>query len=127
MKIFYFFCFILSACNYHPNDKTAANTKKVSLPPADKLGHGNIDSNAKVTYQIINSTGNSFGYEIFIDKKRFIHQTVVPATSGNKGFKSKRDAQKVAELVSRKIIHGEMPPAISLEEIHKLNLSTEIN
>ena len=127
MKKLYFFCLILSACNYHSPDKTTTKTEKVSLPLRDKLSHENMDSNAKVTYKVFNSIGNSFGYEIFIDDKRFIHQTVVPAIQGNHAFKSKKDAQKVAELVTLKIIHGEMPPTVSIKEIEELNLSTQIN
>lgn len=122
MKILYLLCFFLSACNYHSPDKTATIKEKVTHPPTDQLGHGNMDSNPKVTYQIINSTGNSYGYEIFIDEKRFIHQSVIPAIQGSQGFKSKKDAQKVAELVKQKIIHGEIPPTVSMEEMKKLNL-----
>ena len=50
-----------------------------------------------------------------------IHQTSAPGLPGNEGFKTKTDAEKVAQLVIDKIEKGEMPPTISIDEIKKLN------
>ena len=51
-----------------------------------------------------------------------IHQTSAPALPGNKGFKTKADATKVALLVIEKIKKGEMPPTISIDEMKKLGV-----
>jgi len=51
-----------------------------------------------------------------------IHQTSAPALSGNEGFKTKKDAAKVALLVIEKVKKGEMPPTISIDEMKKLKV-----
>lgn len=76
---------------------------------------------AHFTYQIIKSNNNTFGYEIFCDKKKIIHQPNIPALAGNPGFKTKERAQIVAKLVIKKITKGQMPPTVSVEEMKKLN------
>jgi hypothetical protein len=122
-KIFCFFCFILLACNRPSNNTNTILDERILVRSSHKLPQQDIlNSNVKVTYKIINSIDNTFGYNIFIDDKIFIHQPVIPATIGNQGFKSEQDAKKVAELVIYKIAHGEMPPRVSTEEIKTLSI-----
>ncbi len=77
--------------------------------------------NGHYTYQIIKAKSNTFGYEIFCDKKKIIHQPNIPALKGNAGFKTKERARIVAKLVIKKITKGQMPPTVSVEEMKKLN------
>lgn len=120
-KIFYFFCFILFACNRPSTNTNTILEERTPFPSSHKLPQEDtVDSKVKVTYKIINAVDNTFGYNILIDDKMFIHQPVIPATNGNRGFKRKKDAQKVAELVIHKIMLGEMPPNLSFEEIKQL-------
>ena len=49
-----------------------------------------------------------------------IHQNSIPAVGGNTGFASKQKATKVAKLVIAKIKKGEMPPAVTREEMKKI-------
>ena len=51
-----------------------------------------------------------------------IHQPVIPGLPGNKGFKTKPDAEKVAKLVIEKIRKGQMPPTVTTEEMKKLKV-----
>ena len=41
---------------------------------------------------------------------------------GNEGFKTKADAEKVAQLVIDKIRKGEMPPTVTIKEMKKLKV-----
>lgn len=79
-------------------------------------------TNTNLTYKIIDAPNNTFGYDVFADGRLMIHQTSIPAMPGNEGFKTKEDAEKVAQLVVEKIKRGEMPPTISEEEMKKLNV-----
>jgi hypothetical protein len=45
-----------------------------------------------------------------------------PGLSGNEGFKTQEQAQKVAELVIEKIKKGEMPPTVTIEELSELGV-----
>ena len=73
-------------------------------------------------FKIISSINNTWGYNILKDDKLFIHQTSIPGLSGNEGFKSKLDAEKVARLVIEKLEKGEMPPTVTKEELSKLSV-----
>lgn len=77
---------------------------------------------SKWTYKIIEASNKTFGYDIYLDGILKIHQANIPAVPGNEGFKTKADAEKVAQLAIKKIKKGEMPPTVSVEELKKLKV-----
>lgn len=79
-------------------------------------------SDTAYTYKAIQANGNTWGYDIFKSGKRIIHQPAMPGISGNEGFKSQTDAEKVAKLVITKLKNGEMPPSVSKEELINLKV-----
>jgi hypothetical protein len=87
-----------------------------------KFPEAGTTSKSKLTYKIINSANQTFGYDIFSDGKLLIHQPSIPGMSGNEGFKSKQASEKVAQLVINKVKKGEMPPTVTKEELKKLNV-----
>src|SRR4051794_23955337 len=52
----------------------------------------NLFVDATLTYTIIDAPNNTFGYDIYVDGRKMIHQPSVPAVPGNAGFNSKADA-----------------------------------
>ncbi|MEI7661039.1 MAG: DUF4907 domain-containing protein [Bacteroidota bacterium] len=77
---------------------------------------------AACTYNIIPSENKTWGYDIYIEKRLFIHQPAVPGLQGKDGFKTRAGAEKVARLVTGKIKKGEMPPSVTVEEMKKLKV-----
>ena len=77
-------------------------------------------ANAEITIKIIPSANNTFGYEILLYGKPLVHQPSIPGLPGNDGFTTKEKAQKVAELVLKKIRNNEMPPTVTIEELNNL-------
>ena len=75
-----------------------------------------------ISYSVIDAEKSTYGYDIFINKKRYIHQLTIPGMSGNSGFSSKAGAEKTAKLVIEKIRRGEMPPTISRNELQHLHI-----
>ena len=71
---------------------------------------------------VIITIDGGFGYDIFKDSTRIIHQPHIPAAPGIQAFANQEDAQKISELVIRKIKNGEMPPTVSLKELNQLNI-----
>ncbi|MCW3093325.1 MAG: hypothetical protein JWP81_4394 [Ferruginibacter sp.] len=69
-------------------------------------------------------TGKGWGYEVFIDNKLFIKQSIIPVIEGNKAFARESDAIKVAELVVDKLKHRQKP-IIRLDELQQLELVTK--
>ena len=63
-----------------------------------------------------------WGYDLFVDGKRFIHQPYIPVIQGNKPFKNEADAKKVAELVANKIRLNSIPPTVSYRELDSLGI-----
>ena len=90
--------------------------------PAAQFPDGSAYKNSNITYNIIDATNSTFGYDVFVDGKLMIHQTSIPSLPGNDGFKTKDDAAKVAELVMYKIRKGEMPPTVTADEMKNLGI-----
>lgn len=74
----------------------------------------------KISYSLIASANNTFGYEIFVNGQKMISQKSIPCLQGNSGFSQKSQAETVAKLVVTKITAGQMPPSITIEELKKL-------
>ena len=79
-------------------------------------------ANTRLSYKIIDAPRKTWCYDIYADNRLMIHQSSAPALPGNQGFKTKADAEKVAQLVISKIKKGEMPPTVSVEELKKLKV-----
>ncbi len=95
-----------------------------SVPSANATQHNaaNTYKNAKITYELFSSPDNAWGYNIFVDGKLSIAQAFIPAVAGNQGFKTSKDAAKIAELMIEKMKSGEMPPTITIQELKKNNI-----
>jgi hypothetical protein len=89
---------------------------------AAKFPAASAYANTKLTYKIIDAPKHTYGYDVFADGGLMIHQPSAPALPGNEGFKTKKDAVKVALLVIEKIKKGEVPPTISIDEMKKLKV-----
>ena len=101
---------------------TNAQTSKVPTKEVPKFPIADTQKISRYSYTIISAANNTWCYDIYKDKKLFIHQPSIPAVPGNEGFKTKAGAEKVAKLVIDKIKKGEMPPSVSVEEMKKLKV-----
>jgi len=63
-----------------------------------------------------------WGYDIYVNGKKSIHQPLIPAVMGNQGFANESDAVKTGSLMIYKIKHGIMPPAIDINELDSLKI-----
>ena len=77
---------------------------------------------AEIKAVLIPSENNTFGYDIYLHDAILIHQPSRPSLPGNSGFATEEDAMKVAELVIKKIRKNEMPPTVTIEELHALGV-----
>jgi len=62
-----------------------------------------------------------WGFAIKINDKEFINQQRIPGIQGNYPFKSKEDAEKIGELMIKKLKERKMP-SISLEELKEAKI-----
>ena len=79
-------------------------------------------TNSEITIKIIPSIKKTFGYDILLQGKPFMHQPNIPTLPGNKGFTTKERAQKVAEFVVKKIRKNEMPPTVISDDLNNMGV-----
>ena len=60
--------------------------------------------NPNITFRIIDTAENTFGYTIFLDDKKLSHQST--ASLIDAGFKSREEAEKIALSVIGKLKRG---------------------
>ncbi len=66
-----------------------------------------------------------WGYDVFVNGEKYIHQPAIPAINGLKPFKTEEDATKVAQLVEQKIKGNLMPPTVTMDELQLLGIDME--
>ena len=95
-----------------------------TLPSGEQPQFPEATANAgrQLTYTIIPAANDTWGYEIFAEGKLLISQKSIPALPGNDGFKEQAQAMQVAEVVMQKILKGEMPPTVTVEELNALGI-----
>jgi hypothetical protein len=79
-------------------------------------------ANAEITIKIIPSANNTFGYDILLYGRPFVHQPSIPGLPGNEGFTTKERAQTVAEFVVKKIRNNERPPTVTIEDLNTMGV-----
>ncbi len=114
---FYFLFFAFLAI-----DSSVALAQNTNAEPQYLTPKSSSLATPRLTFIVINSEQNTFGYNILENKRIMIHQPSVPGLPGNKGFTTKEDATKVAKLVIKKINKNIMPPAVSLQELRSLKI-----
>lgn len=113
--------------------------KTAAVKPQDKLKqlylqktqHKAIATNIKkpvesnVSYTIISTGNNTYGYDVYNNGRKMVHQPFVPGVAGRIAFTSKEDAEKVAQLVAGKMRSGQMPPSVTATELKNLNIAVK--
>lgn len=59
---------------------------------------------------------DGWGYKIEVNNRPFIYQNQIPCIAGNKPFPTEKSAMAVAQVVLKKIEHGQLP-TITLSEL----------
>ena len=75
-----------------------------------------------IHYKIITAANHSFGYDIYSNDKILVHQVSIPGLPGNQGFTRRKDAEKVAALVVKKLEKNIMPPTVTRAEMDELKI-----
>ena len=84
-----------------------------------KLNDTNCKNNKDLTIKTFRIK-KGWGFDILLNNKNYIHQSNIPAINGEKPFKTKKEALKIAELMKSKICNNIIPPTITIQEINSL-------
>jgi hypothetical protein len=79
-------------------------------------------TNAEISTKIIPSVNNTFGYDILLYGRTFVHQPNIPGLPGNEGFATQERAQTVAEFVAKKIRNNEVPPTVTIDDLNTMGV-----
>lgn len=111
----------------------AACGEEKTAPPAESPTQANANPqppnvSGDITYQLFpvnDSTGRTsgWGYDLFVNGKRTIHQGIIPAVPGNNAFSTENDARKVAELAVDKMKKSGSLPTITVEDLDSLHIA----
>jgi len=69
-------------------------------------------------------TSKGWGYNIYTDGKVFIHQDIVPALPGQRGFRTREDAMAVGTKVYERLKAGQLP-AVTAEEVQAMGITPQ--
>lgn len=117
---------MLLAASCRSNTGSDAADERIAPSSENSSGEDNEqvtsinDSIASFTCEIIDAPEGTFGYNILMNGKVMIHQPNIPGMPGLKGFSTKEDAVKVAELVMNKLKNNHMPPTVTTEELQEI-------
>ena len=96
----------------------AISCTEKEVPKPSKQVEKKVSFNYNITYN--DSLG--WGYELIKENKVFIKQETIPAIQGNKGFKTKEDAENVAEFALEKLKNNQGFPSITKKELIELRV-----
>jgi hypothetical protein len=99
-------------------------------PTVDSMPH---DSQPKVsapqnievkTFEVIDSVGKShgWGYDLYVNGKKTIHQPIIPAVPGNNSFASESDARKIGDVAAAKMKTTGSLPTILVHDLDSLGI-----
>jgi hypothetical protein len=76
------------------------------------------------TFEVKNDAGTSegWGYDIYIDSARTIHQPTIPAIEGIHSFKTKSDAERTGTFAMNKMKSSGSFPTLTMHELDSLGV-----
>lgn len=121
---------VLSSCSPTPADN---HTKDASVNLAenntvaadDESPAFDVKSTEVKTFEVKDSSGKSqgWGYDIYINNQRTIHQPIIPAIEGNHSFKTEADAFKTGTFAANKLKATGSLPRLSIGELDSLGIT----
>ena len=91
-------------------------------PTENNNKHKIIHQNNEKVYAKAIKLETGWGYDIYMDNKRYIHQYIIPDVSGVYTFETKEKALKAANLVVKKIVNGIIPPFVTVKELDSIDV-----
>ena len=101
---------------------SAINDSNNSSP---KIPHFSSKSIEVKIFEVTDNSGRSqgWGYDIYVQGHKTIHQPIIPAVPGNNSFKTRDDAQKVGSFAIGKMLKEGTLPTILVAELDSLGIT----
>ena len=108
-------------CNEGHHSNFSEKKQLFQAHDSSKFRHKSSDQNIQLAYKVF-QVETGWGYDIYVNNKRKLHQPHIPVINDLKGFRTKEEAQKVALLAIQKIKKASFPPAVTKEELDSLGI-----
>ena len=105
-----------------PNMNPKQENKAQAIQPGLQPNKANPYEKAEIAIKIIPAANKTFGYDILVNGRPFIHQPHIPGLAGNKGFATRGKAQKTAEFMVKKIRNNNVPPTVTRDDLNKMGV-----
>lgn len=109
--------FIVLTIYGYPQEASFRSNLDIKKQPEVSSGNFSSEINTDSISVKTFPANSGWGYDIFINDKKYIHQEYIPAISGNKPFKSKNEAEITAGIVKEKIRKNIIPPSVTTDEL----------
>lgn len=124
MSVFVFSC-------THSSDKNnLLNEQKNTTPAPEPVEQQNnivsqlpqitSDKIEVKTFEVKETQG--WGYDIYVDSKKMIHQPTIPAIQGNRSFKTEQLALKAGLFAAQKLKNTGTLPTITVKELDSIGV-----
>jgi hypothetical protein len=101
---------------------TSSTLQKIELEKNLKQTILSEDNTAYLKFRSFQNSDSTWGFTIFLNSRPYLHVKKVPARRASTGFRSRKDAENVAELFVEMIREGDMTPKLNRKTIDSLGL-----
>lgn len=123
--VFYFSC---SNSTENENQKNAAipnyqTTETSSIPQTPTFSSQSFELKTFEIKDTLSNRSLGWGYDIYVDGKRNIHQPILPGVPGNQHFSSEEDATITGTFAVNKMKQTGGLPTITIKELESLGVT----
>lgn len=117
----FFFAFLLFSSCEGPKHKNGESPSQSNTDSSTSAPSNGMEVK---TFEVKDSVDISqgWGYDIYVNGKKTIHQPIIPAVPGNNSFKTESDAQKVGLFAMDKMLKQGSLPTILIKELDSLGV-----
>ena len=118
---FFFILPVLVSCNSGDEQDIADSIDELAHSTENRMRSADSMLQPEITFKTFALNGG-WGYDLYVDDKRTIHQPIVPAVAGNDAFATEEDAKKIGELAVFKMRSTGSFPTITIQELDSLGI-----
>lgn len=90
--------------------------------PSCVLPASHVQQQDSIRYKVIRLK-KGWGYDIYRNGDLVIHQPNIPAVKRSQPFHKEEDAKRTAQLVVDKMMKGNWPPSIGVQELDSMKVA----
>ncbi len=108
------------SCTHGSKARDQSSTPQLKTAVTDTTAH----SYALQTFQIQDSSGKfrGWGYDVYVDRQKRIHQPIIPGIPGNNAFKTESEARRTGYFVISKMNENGGLPTVSINDLDSLGI-----